>query len=77
VRLALATGMRRSELLSLTWVQVDFDRGIIALLRTKNGFPRQVPLTEEALDVLRDLELLRAVAKSASGAAPRWGRSNH
>jgi integrase len=55
VRLALATGMRRSELLSLTWSQIDFERGIIALLKTKNGFPRQVPLTEEALDVLRDL----------------------
>jgi integrase len=52
VRLALATGMRRSELLSLTWSQVDFQRGIIALLKTKNGYPRQVPLTEEAIDVL-------------------------
>ncbi|MGQ7794693.1 site-specific integrase [Faunimonas sp. B44] len=51
-RMALATAMRRSEILSLTWAQVDLVRSTIQLLRTKNGHPRRVPLTQLALDTL-------------------------
>ncbi|MGQ7794299.1 tyrosine-type recombinase/integrase, partial [Faunimonas sp. B44] len=51
-RMALATAMRRSEILSLTWGQVDLARSTIQLLRTKNGHPRRVPLTQLALDTL-------------------------
>ena len=42
--LALSTGMRQAEILSLTWEQVDQDRGVITLYKTKNGEIRVVPL---------------------------------
>ncbi|HHH36824.1 MAG TPA: site-specific integrase [Gammaproteobacteria bacterium] len=47
VRLALATGARRGELLGLTWKDVDLKRGIIHLRATKNGEDRTVPLVAD------------------------------
>jgi integrase len=44
--LAIHTGMRRGEILSLRWTQVDFSRGIIHLVRTKSGKGRDVPINE-------------------------------
>jgi integrase len=37
VILALHTGMRRGEILSLRWNQIDFARGLILVQRTKSG----------------------------------------
>jgi integrase len=42
--LALSTGMRQTEIMSLTWSQVDQDRGVITLFKTKNDEIRAVPL---------------------------------
>jgi integrase len=53
VILALATGARKMELLSLTWPQVDIGRALITLYETKNGEPRSIPLTGPAVDVIR------------------------
>ena len=53
VMLALATGARKMELFSLTWPQVDLGRALVTLHDTKNGEPRSMPLTGQALDVLR------------------------
>ncbi len=49
---ALATGMRRGEILSLKWCDVDLETGIAFLPLTKNGHPRSVPLSPQALSVL-------------------------
>lgn len=41
----LHTGLRKGELLGLTWDQVDFARGVIVLgRRTKSGKGRDVPI---------------------------------
>lgn len=50
---AVATGMRLEEQLSLVWTQVDLKRMECHLPRTKSDTPRVVPLTAEALAVLR------------------------
>src|SRR5262249_59045662 len=50
--LALSTGARRGELLSLHWSDVDLKRGMLTFRKTKNGETRAVPLTGYALDVL-------------------------
>lgn len=42
ITLALFTGMRRGEVLGLKWHDIDFHRGIIYLLDTKNGAKREV-----------------------------------
>ena len=55
VVLAIETAMRRSELLNLTWKNVCFDRRIAHLEMTKNGTKRDVPLSSEAITLLRSL----------------------
>jgi integrase len=42
ITLAVFTGMRRGEILKLKWYDIDFQRGIIYLLDTKNGAKREV-----------------------------------
>jgi len=55
VLFALETAMRRGELLSLKWSNVDIDRRIALLPMTKNGTARTVPLSTKAIDLLRQL----------------------
>jgi integrase len=59
VVLAIATGMRRGELLTLRWEQVDFARQTITLHETKNGERRVVPLVGHALHLLLALHQRR------------------
>lgn len=44
VIVALHTGMRRGEIHRLTWADVDFDRDIILVRKTKTGRDRIVPM---------------------------------
>lgn len=55
VVLAVSTGMRRGELLQLTWADVDLPGATVRLRLTKNKEPRTVPLTPQAVIVLREL----------------------
>ena len=43
---ALHTGMRKGELLGLTWDMVDLTHGFIRLTQTKNGKARALPFNE-------------------------------
>ena len=52
VEIAVQTGMRRSEILSLLWEYVDLEARIAVLPDTKNGTKRSVPLTTKAVEVL-------------------------
>ena len=52
VTLALATAMRRSEILSLRWKNIDMEKRIARLDTTKNGERRIVPLSSRAIAVL-------------------------
>jgi integrase len=54
VRLALATGARKGELLSLEWPQVSLERRTVRFVDTKNGESRTVPLAPTAVEVLRE-----------------------
>jgi integrase len=55
VQLALATAMRRGELLSLRWEHVDLQGRTAFLPDTKNGDSRTVPLSSVAVQVLAEL----------------------
>jgi len=59
--LALSTGMRRGEILSIRWRDVDFDRKRIVIHDTKNGSSRQVPMAGTAAE---ELKRLLAIKKS-------------
>ncbi len=48
VELALNTGMRRGELLALTWSCIDFEQGQIHVRDSKNGEGRYIPMTDGA-----------------------------
>lgn len=48
VRIALETGMRSSEIVTLRCGQVDVGRRLVRLVETKNTMPRTIPLTTEA-----------------------------
>lgn len=52
VVLALTTGARKNEILSLTWKQIQFKEGFIILNETKNGERRSLPLCKYAKDIL-------------------------
>lgn len=52
---AIETCMRRGEILSLTWENVDLQRRVARLLDTKNGEGRSVPLTQKATALLLGL----------------------
>lgn len=54
IEFALATAMRRSEILSLEWSHINLSAGIATLPVTKNGTQRSVPLSISARNILRE-----------------------
>jgi integrase len=52
---ALNTGMRRNEILSLRWVNVDFVKGFIFIEDSKNGKSRKIPMNVAVFEALHDL----------------------
>jgi len=67
VRLAILTGLRRSEQFNLRWADVDLVHGLLTLQRTKAGMVQHVPLNAEAKHLL---ERLHAVAEAEAIASP-------
>jgi integrase len=61
--LAVETAMRRGEIVSLLWANVDLNRRVAHLPSTKNGDARDVPLSSRAVSVLQPLEEARSNAK--------------
>jgi integrase len=55
VVLAIETGMRFGELVSIKWGNVDLSARTVHLPDTKNGHPRTVPLSARALGTLKSL----------------------
>lgn len=58
VLMAVTTGARKGELLSLKWKYIELKEGIAHLPDTKNGRPRDLPLTER---VIAELIKIRGV----------------
>ena len=57
VKFTLFTGLRRSELFKLTWDDVDFNRGMITIRSPKGGKTQILPVSPQALEVLRSLDV--------------------
>ena len=55
VELALETAMRRGELMSLFWVNINFEKSVAFLPMTKNGQSRNVPLSTKAIGILKSI----------------------
>jgi integrase len=56
VMLALETGMRRSEIFSVKWDDIDFEQKLIFVRNTKNGESREVPVSNLVANRLKDLK---------------------
>lgn len=61
IQFAIQTGMRRGELMGLTWADIDIPNRRAYLHCTKNGDPRQVPLSQAAIAAINN------IPKDASG----------
>ncbi|GJL56901.1 MAG: integrase [Nitrospirales bacterium] len=55
VVVTLHTGMRRGEVLGLTWEAVDLKHGFIRLTETKNGEARDIPINDTVWSALNGL----------------------
>lgn len=55
VQFALETGMRRGEMVNMTWEHVNLKEQVVFLPDTKNGESRHVPLSSNAVSVLKGL----------------------
>ena len=58
---AIETAMRAGEIAGLEWDRVDLDRRVARLMHTKNGRPRDVPLSSEAIRLLKMLPQLNPI----------------
>lgn len=56
VTVASHTGLRKGELLGLQWDQVNFEKGIISILDTKNGERRDIPMNETVRAALNGIQ---------------------
>jgi len=52
--LALETGMRQAEICELTWDRVKLEQRYLYLKTSKNGRPREVPLSLNAIELLKE-----------------------
>ncbi len=52
VKLALFTGMRRGELFSLKWADLDFRHGFITIRDPKGGQDQKIPINDQARVIL-------------------------
>ena len=55
ILLAIETGLRRGELLNLTWRHIDLEKRIAFIPHTKTGYARTIPLTDPAIAILSAL----------------------
>lgn len=60
-RFSMETAMRAGEVCHLTWPNVDLDRRVARLEMTKNGRPRDVPLSSAAVALIEQLPRLDPV----------------
>ncbi len=58
---ALNTGMRRGEILALTWKGVDLFRKTVTVFHSKNGEPRTIPINRTVIDLLKERSKVRSL----------------
>jgi integrase len=67
----MTTGMRSGELVAMRFDDVDFDRGTVTVRshNAKNHKARDVPLSEEVMEIVAELKLAASSRQPAAGAS--------
>ena len=73
VLISLLTGARRSNVLAMSWKDINFDRAEWRIEVTKNGTPQTVALSPEAIEILKN----RKPSNDAVFVFPGSGKSGH
>ena len=68
---ALNTGMRQGEILNLQWQDVDFTRGTLVVMKSKNGTRRTIPLNATVYALLAAKQAAMGAAKGRVFTTPR------
>ena len=72
VALALATGLRLSEMIRLQWADVDPVRRVLAIRKAKSRRPRIVPLCRQALAALEAQQVVSGTFSYVFPARQTW-----
>ena len=56
INFAIETGMRRGEILRLSWHDIDFETRTLHIPITKNGHSRTIPMSPRAIEILKAIE---------------------
>ncbi len=75
VVISLITGARKSNVLSMRWHEISFERATWTIPETKNGDAHTVPLVRVALEILKMREEQRS--KGSDYVFPGSGRTGH
>ncbi|MDG1707507.1 MAG: site-specific integrase [Emcibacteraceae bacterium] len=71
--LAIETGMRRGELLRVSKEHFNSDNRTLFISITKSGYPRTIPLTTKATEIISKLEPTETIySKSTEGFVSAW-----
>ena len=55
VQVALLTGLRRGDILRLTWDRINFEQGLVRVMQGKTQTPLLLPMSEALAEVLRGI----------------------
>jgi len=72
VCIALSTGLRLSELIRLEWLDVDLDRRMLTVRKSKSGRPRVIPLCDAAIKALKSQHEITGQFRSVFPARQTW-----
>lgn len=73
--LMMATGLRKGEILSLQWSNIDLENCKVYLPNTKSGVPRYAPLNSQAIGFLQQMQL--SCDKSIDWVFPSKSKKGH
>lgn len=71
---ALNTGMRQGEILNLHWEHIDFERGVLIVMKSKNGTRRTIPLITPVFKLLSEMQARTGRTKGPVFLSPRGKR---